>query len=74
MIYILLDRLNPNSFFKPYYDLLPPPPPHGLTNMPVFWEEEDLKRLEGKFLTLFLLNISINYFAFFYRFLFIKYD
>ena len=43
MIFMLIDRLNPTSFFKPYYDVLPP----TLHNMPIFWSKEELKYLQG---------------------------
>jgi histone-lysine N-methyltransferase SETD3 len=43
MLFMLLDRKNPDSFFKPYYDILPP----SLSNMPVFWSEEELDYLKG---------------------------
>jgi histone-lysine N-methyltransferase SETD3 len=46
MIYILQDRLNPNSFFKPYYDILP----KTFSNMPIFWREEELQYLQGSYL------------------------
>mmetsp|Transcript_18601 Transcript_18601/g.27293 ORF Transcript_18601/g.27293 Transcript_18601/m.27293 type:complete len:560 (-) Transcript_18601:604-2283(-) len=46
MIYILQDRLDPESFFRPYYDILP----SSLSNMPIFWSQEELKRLEGSYL------------------------
>ena len=46
MIFMLIDRLNPKSFFKPYYDILPA----TLRNMPVFWNEDELSYLEGSFL------------------------
>lgn len=46
MIFLLVDRRDPNSFFKHYYPTLP----KTLHNMPVFWKEEDLKYLEGSYL------------------------
>ena len=46
MIYLLLDRRNPKSFFQPYYDILP----KTLNNMPIFWDEEHLNYLEGSYL------------------------
>ena len=46
MIFMLVDRKNPNSFFKPYYDILPP----TLSNMPVFWTERERNYLTGSFL------------------------
>ena len=46
MIYILQDRLNPNSFFKPYYDILP----KKLSNMPIFWNTQELMNLQGSYL------------------------
>jgi hypothetical protein len=45
MIYVLQDRRNPESFFKPYYDVLP-----KTLSMPIFWEECDLQYLEGSYL------------------------
>ncbi len=45
MIFMLIDRKNPKSFFKPYYDVLPP----TLSNMPIFWTAEELKYLEGSY-------------------------
>jgi len=46
MVFMLMDRRDENSFFKPYYDILPP----TLRNMPVFWNEEELSYLKGSFL------------------------
>mmetsp|Transcript_16561 Transcript_16561/g.25875 ORF Transcript_16561/g.25875 Transcript_16561/m.25875 type:complete len:552 (-) Transcript_16561:189-1844(-) len=46
MIFLLMDRRDPESFFKYYYATLP----KTLHNMPVFWNEEDLKYLEGSYL------------------------
>jgi protein-histidine N-methyltransferase len=46
MIFMLLDRRNPRSFFKPYYDILPP----TLKNMPIFWSQEELTYLQGSYL------------------------
>jgi histone-lysine N-methyltransferase SETD3 len=46
MIFMLVDRKNPNSFFKPYYDILPA----TLQNMPIFWREDELALLKGSFL------------------------
>ena len=46
MIYLLCDRLSDTSFFKPYYDILPP----TLSNMPIFWGEEERGLLEGSYL------------------------
>ena len=43
MLYMLIDRKNPRSFFKPYYDILPA----TLSNMPIFWSENELKALQG---------------------------
>lgn len=43
---MLVDRKNPRSFFKPYYDILP----ETLHNMPIFWTPEELKYLEGSYL------------------------
>eukprot|EP01033_Poteriospumella_lacustris_P016856 gene16856-12066_t len=46
MLYMLIDRHNPHSFFKPYYDILPP----TLSNMPIFWSPEELKYLQGSYM------------------------
>jgi histone-lysine N-methyltransferase SETD3 len=46
MLYMLLDRRRPDSFFKPYYDILP----QTLSNMPIFWSEEELEMLAGSYL------------------------
>jgi histone-lysine N-methyltransferase SETD3 len=48
MIFLLYDRKvnGENSFFKPYYDILP----GTLHNIPIFWTEEELKYLEGSYL------------------------
>ena len=46
MLYMLTDRTNPNSFFKPYYDILP----QTLSNMPIFWSPKELAELEGSYL------------------------
>ena len=46
MIFMLIDRKNPKSFFKPYYDILPP----SLSNMPIFWTKQELAYLEGSYI------------------------
>mmetsp|Transcript_33278 Transcript_33278/g.33896 ORF Transcript_33278/g.33896 Transcript_33278/m.33896 type:complete len:390 (-) Transcript_33278:96-1265(-) len=46
MLFMLIDKKNPMSFFKPYYDILPP----TLHNMPIFWTEEELKYLQGSYM------------------------
>jgi len=46
MLFILIDRKRPDSFFKPYYDILPP----TLRNMPIFWDERELGYLRGSYL------------------------
>ena len=46
MVFMLLDMKNPASFFRPYYDILPP----TLSNMPIFWKSHELAYLEGSFL------------------------
>jgi histone-lysine N-methyltransferase SETD3 len=46
MIYMLIDMKNPTSFFRPYYDILPP----TLNNMPIFWSPRELACLEGSYL------------------------
>mmetsp|Transcript_11999 Transcript_11999/g.19270 ORF Transcript_11999/g.19270 Transcript_11999/m.19270 type:complete len:577 (-) Transcript_11999:928-2658(-) len=48
MIYILWDRKvnGANSFFHPYYEILP----RTLSNMPIFWSQEELDFLRGSYL------------------------
>lgn len=46
MIFMLVDRKNPKSFFKPYYDILP----KTLNNMPIFWNTEELAYLTGSYI------------------------
>jgi SET domain/Rubisco LSMT substrate-binding len=48
MIYLLWDRKvnGKHSFFDPYYQILPP----TLQNMPIFWNDAELKELTGSFL------------------------
>jgi histone-lysine N-methyltransferase SETD3 len=46
MLFMLVDRKKPASHFKPYYDILPP----TLSNMPIFWNNEELALLEGSYL------------------------
>lgn len=47
MLFVLCDRKKPGSRFKPYYDMLPA----TLSNMPIFWNEDELSYLEGSYLT-----------------------
>jgi len=46
MVFMLIDSKNPNSFFKPYYNILP----KTLNNMPIFWSNEELDYLQGSYL------------------------
>ena len=46
MIFMLLDRRDPGSFFAPYYDILPP----TLNNMPIFWNKIELLTLQGSYI------------------------
>ena len=48
MIYLLWDRKvnGPNSFFYPYYEILP----RTLQNMPIFWTKSELAELQGSYL------------------------
>jgi histone-lysine N-methyltransferase SETD3 len=43
---MLIDKKNPDSFFKPYYDILPA----TLNNMPIFWNAKELGYLEGSYI------------------------
>mmetsp|Transcript_28577 Transcript_28577/g.60949 ORF Transcript_28577/g.60949 Transcript_28577/m.60949 type:complete len:733 (-) Transcript_28577:100-2298(-) len=53
MIYLLWDKKlhGVKSFFAPYYNILP----ESLRNMPIFWNEEELRYLKGSHL---LVQIS----------------
>jgi histone-lysine N-methyltransferase SETD3 len=55
---MLIDKKNPDSFFKPYYDVLP----KTLRNMPIFWNEEELQYLTGSFLLeqIYERNVAIE--------------
>jgi histone-lysine N-methyltransferase SETD3 len=48
MIFLLWDlKVNrDNSFFKPYHDILP----KTLSNIPVFWNDDELEYLKGSYL------------------------
>ena len=46
MLFMLIDMKNRNSFFRPYYDILP----QKLDNMPIFWTPVELSYLEGSYL------------------------
>ena len=46
MLFILVDRKKSDSFFKPYYDILPA----TLRNMPIFWNDDELNYLKGSFM------------------------
>lgn len=46
MLFILTDMKKPDTFFRPYYDLLPT----TLSNMPIFWTEEEIRLLQGSYL------------------------
>ena len=42
-LFLLLDRWDPASFFRPFYDTLP----RLLDHVPIFWSEHDLSYLAG---------------------------
>lgn len=46
MLFILIDMKNPQSFFKPYYDILP----KTMYNMPIFWKPHELDYLKGSYI------------------------
>ncbi|CAM9588834.1 unnamed protein product, partial [Phaeothamnion confervicola] len=46
MLFMLVDMKRPDSFFRPYYDILP----RTLSNMPIFWSAEELRWLQGSFI------------------------
>lgn len=45
-LFVMWDRRNPSSFFKPYYDILP----QSYPNMPIFWDAAELEYLSGSYL------------------------
>jgi hypothetical protein len=57
-----IDRLLPDSFFRPYYDMLPP----TLSNMPVVWDAAKLQWLCGSHM-LVQVRIFICFLFSFYR-------
>lgn len=46
MLFLLTDMKRPDTFFRPYYDLLP----LTLSNMPIFWREDEIRLLQGSYL------------------------
>ena len=46
MLFLLIDGEDENSFFQPYYKILP----ESLSGMPVFWTEEEYAYLKGSYL------------------------
>ena len=46
MLFILTDMKRPDTFFRPYYDLLP----STLSNMPIFWRKDEVRLLQGSYL------------------------
>ncbi|EGB03414.1 hypothetical protein AURANDRAFT_72732 [Aureococcus anophagefferens] len=46
MLFVLLDRRDSSTFFAPYYDILP----STLSNMPIFWQPDELEWLKGSYL------------------------
>jgi len=45
-VFVLLDRRNPNSFYQPYYRILPT----SYENMPICWDEKQLSWLKGSYM------------------------
>lgn len=45
-VFTLVDRLNEDSFYQPYYRILP----QSFDNMPIFWTDEELALLEGSYM------------------------
>lgn len=58
-MFVLLDMLNKESFFRPYYDILPMEYP----NMPIFWGEDELKYLEGSYMLTQLSERKVSAFG-----------
>jgi histone-lysine N-methyltransferase SETD3 len=61
-VFVLMDRLDPASFFQPFYRVLPGEGSADLVlpNMPVFWGEEELAWLEGSFLARQIADRKVN--------------
>lgn len=46
MLYMMIDGEDDNSFFQPYYNILP----ESLSCMPIFWDQEEYKLLKGSYI------------------------
>ena len=46
MLYMMIDGEDDNSFFQPYYNILP----ESLSCMPIFWHQDEYKWLKGSHL------------------------
>lgn len=53
---LLEERANPNSFFAPYINTLP----QHYRNMPIFFDDEELKELQGSFTTKMISDRKIS--------------
>lgn len=65
MLFILTDMRRPDTFFRPYYELLPT----TLNNMPIFWKEDELRLLHGSHLITQVIALLLNASCAFFRFL-----
>ena len=52
VLFMLEDMKNPNSFYKPYYDILP----DNLSHLPIFWTDEEIENLENSHFVSHILN------------------
>lgn len=52
VLFMLEDMKNTNSFYKPYYDILP----DNLSHLPIFWTDEEIENLENSHFVSHILN------------------
>jgi len=55
-LYILQEKLNPTSFWKPYLDILPP----SYDDFPQFYSSDELKQLTGSFVLDMIRSRNLN--------------
>jgi histone-lysine N-methyltransferase SETD3 len=55
-LYLLQEKMNPNSFWKPYIDILPPT--YG--DFPQFYSSTELKQLKGSFILDMIKSRNLN--------------
>jgi histone-lysine N-methyltransferase SETD3 len=55
-VMLLQEKLNPNSFWKPFIDILPP----NYNDFPQFYNNEELKQLSGSFILDMIKSRNLN--------------